>query len=79
MMHDVPIISYGYPDYHWITKDLRILTQLNGYIDNLNWFDKERSRNFLCWYINEYLCYDIPSTINRITQLLQEIDGKHHS
>ena len=29
MMHDVPIISYGYPEYHWITKDLRILTEKN--------------------------------------------------
>ena len=79
MMHDVPIISYGYPDYHWITKDLRILTQLNSYIDNLNWFDKNMSRQFLTWYIYDYLCYDIPSTINRITQLLQETDGSHHS
>lgn len=79
MMHDVPIISYGYPDYHWITKDLRILTSLKEYINDLSWFNKEKSRRFLCWYINEYLCYDIPSTMNRITQLLQETDGNHHS
>ena len=79
MMHDVPIISYGYPDYHWITKDLRILTSLKEYINDLSWFNKEKSRRFRCWYINEYLCYDIPSTMNRITQLLQETDGNHHS
>jgi hypothetical protein len=70
MMHDVPIISYGYPDYHWITKDLRILTQLNECIDNMNWFNKKLSRQFLIWYVNDYLCYDIPSTMKRLEELV---------
>jgi len=70
MMHDVPIISYGYPDYHWITKDLRILTKLNDYIDDMSWFKKDDSRKFLTWYIYDYLCYDIPSTVNRLQELI---------
>ena len=70
MMHDVPIISYGYPDYHWITKDLRILTEINNYVDDLSWFDIEDSRKFLYWYIFDYLCYDINSTVNRLQQLI---------
>jgi len=70
MMHDVPIISYGYPDYHWITKDLRILTEINNYIDDLSWFNIEESRKFLYWYIFDYLCYDIDSTVNRLKQLI---------
>ena len=70
MMHDVPIISHGYPDYHWITKDMRILTRLNGYIDNLSWFDKRQSREFLCWYVFRYLCSDIPTTTKRLEELL---------
>ena len=70
MMHDVPIISYGYPDYHWITKDLRILTRLNNYIDNLQWFNKKQSRDFLCWYVFNYLCTDVESTVERLEELL---------
>ena len=70
MMHDVPIISYGYPDYHWITKDLRILTELRGYIKDLSWFSKEDSRCFLLWYIYSYLCNDELSTYNRLGELL---------
>ena len=70
MMHDVPIISYGYPDYHWITKDLRILTTLRNSIDDISWFNKEKSRRFLCWYIFEYLCSDIPTTMNRLEELI---------
>lgn len=70
MMHDVPIISYGYPDYHWITKDLRILTTLRNSIDDLSWFKKEKSRRFLCWYVFEYLCSDIPTTMNRLEELI---------
>ena len=72
MMHDVPIISYGYPDYHWITKDLRILTRLNEYVDNLGWFNVSSSRKFLLWYINDYLCSDIPSTGRRLERLLSD-------
>ena len=70
MMHDIPIISYGYPDYHWITKDLRILTRLNEYVDNTSWFNVSTSRKFLTWYIFDYLCCDIPSTMKRLEELL---------
>ena len=74
MMHDVPIISYGYPDYHWVTQDLRILTELKGYIDDLDtihpWFDLEQQRQFMTWYIFDYLCNDIPTTITRLNNLL---------
>ena len=70
MMHDVPIISYGYPDYHWITNDLRILTKLRNSVDDLSWFNKEKSRRFLCWYVFDYLCYDIPTTMRRLEEIL---------
>jgi len=70
MMHDVPIISYGYPDYHWITNDLRILTKLRNSVDDLTWFNKEKSRRFLCWYVFDYLCYDIPTTMRRLEEIL---------
>ena len=70
MMHDVPIISYGYPEYHWITKDLRILTELKGYIADMTWFDKELSRKYLMWYINWYLCHDVKTTQRRVEELL---------
>ncbi len=69
-MHGVPIISYGYPDYHWITKDLRILTKLDEYINDLSWFNKTKSNEFICWYIFHYLCCDVPSTVNRLEELL---------
>lgn len=70
MMHDVPIISHGYPDYHWITKDLRILTELKGYIKDISWYNQTASRKFLSWYIYDYLCYDIPSTYKRLGEIL---------
>jgi len=72
MMHDVPIISFGYPEYHWVTKDLRHLPTLKGYINNLSWWSKDNSRKFLFWYITEYLCYDQQSTTKRIKELLND-------
>lgn len=71
MMHNVPIISYGYPEYHWITFDLRILTQLNNAIDNIeDWFWPEAQTKFLHWYVFEYLCCDIDTTIRRLKELI---------
>lgn len=69
-MHDVPMISYGYPEYHWITKDLRHLSQLKSYVRDLSWFDIERSRSFIAWYCQQYQCYDYESTLKRIKELL---------
>ena len=71
MMHDVPMITYGYPDYHWVTQDMRSLTQLRGMINTVdNWYDKELTRRFLCYYVFEYLCSDIDTTMNRLKELL---------
>ena len=70
MMHDVPIISYGYPEYHWITKDLRHLSQLKMFVENLSWFDKHKSRSFIAWYCQQYQCYDYESTLRRLKKLL---------
>lgn len=70
IMHDVPIISYGAPEYRWITKDLRCLTNLNLYIENLSWFNRDESRSWLTWYCKRYQCYDLESTKNRIQEIL---------
>ena len=66
MMHDVPIISYGYPEYHWVTKKLQSLTQLPYLVKDTHWYDSGYAINFVCWYINHYLCRDINTTRNRL-------------
>ena len=73
MMHDVPMITHGYPEYHWVSKDLRHLNMLNDYIEDLSWFNKEQSRQWLTWYCTQYLCYDKDSTLKRIKEI---INGK---
>jgi CDP-glycerol glycerophosphotransferase (TagB/SpsB family) len=71
MMHDVPMITYGYPDYHWVSQDMRSLTQLRGMIETVdNWHDIQLARRFLCYYVFEYLCSDIDTTMNRLKELL---------
>lgn len=70
MLHSVPIISYGYPEYHWITKDLRHVCALNPSINDMSWFDVEKARSFIAWYCEEYMCYDYDSTVRRLKQLL---------
>jgi len=70
MMHEVPMITYGHPDYHWVTKDMRSPVQLRGFINDLSWYDKELTRKFMCYYIFEYLCSDIDTTMNRLQELL---------
>ena len=70
LMHEVPIISYGWPEYHWATQKLQTLTQLKNLVNDLSWHQKDYARQFIEWYINKYLCHDIISTENRLKELL---------
>lgn len=70
LMHGVPIISYGWPEYHWATKKLQSLTQLSNLVTDLTWHDPLYCNRFIEWYINHYLCTDINSTVKRLKQLI---------
>jgi len=71
LMHSVPIISYGWPEYHWVTKKLQVLPQLPRLVKDLSWYQKEYADNFISWYIHEYLCYDVNSTERRLKEILE--------
>jgi hypothetical protein len=70
LLYDVPVISYGYPEYHWVTYDLRHLTELRNAITNLSWHNKIKSRKWLTWYCSKYLCYDYDSTVARLLNII---------
>lgn len=70
MMYDVPMITFGCPEYRWVSKELRHIVNLNIYKNDLSWFDKELSRKFLVWYIRDWLCYDVKSTKRRLKEVL---------
>jgi hypothetical protein len=70
LMHQVPIISYGWPEYHWVTKKLKSLTELRGLVSNTSWHHKDRAKKFIYWYIHDYLCYDLHSTKRRLKECL---------
>jgi hypothetical protein len=66
MLYSIPIISYGFPEYHWITRELRHLVNINNYIEDLSWFSLEGSKKFTIWYLRDYLCSNLKSTVNRL-------------
>lgn len=70
MMYDVPMITFGCPEYRWVCKELRQIVDLNKFKNDLSWFNKELSRKFLVWYTRDWLCYDKTSTIKRLKQIL---------
>jgi len=70
LMHQIPIISYGWPEYHWVTKKLQVLPQLPGLIKNLSWHNVDSANKFIYWYIHDYLCYDLDSTKRRLKECL---------
>lgn len=71
LMHEVPIISYGWPEYHWVTKKLQTLPQLKTLIeDPTQWHKRRAAKQFIYWYINDYLCYDVESTKKRIDGII---------
>ena len=69
MMHSVPTISYGWPEYHWVTQKLQTLSQLNDLL-KLDWYSPTEQEMFLHWYINRYLCKDVESTTHRLSNIL---------
>lgn len=69
-LYDVPMITYGFPEYHWITFDLRHLQQLPKAVEDLSWFDVKLSRAWITWFCTEYQCYNYTSTLNRLKKLL---------
>jgi len=69
MMHHKPIISWGYPEYHWITYDLRHLVDLQRAI-KLDWFNREESDKFLYWYMEEYCYYNQETCDRRVKDLI---------
>lgn len=70
MMYDIPMITFGCPEYRWIAKELRHLVNINNYKNDLSWFNKELSRKFLVWYVRDWLCYDVESTKRRLKEIL---------
>ena len=70
LMHNVPIISYGYPEYHWVTKDLRHAINLTKYTKDLSWYNEHEAKSWMAWYATDYLCTDFKSTLHRLKQLI---------
>jgi len=72
MMHKKPIISFGFPAYHWVAYDLRHLSDLIRAI-KLDWFDLNKQNKFLYWYLEKYCFYNQQTAIRRVKELL---DGR---
>ena len=70
LMHEVPLISYGWPEYHWATAKLQTLPQLEYLVRSLEWYNPTYAKDFIEWYINHYLCSDINSTIKRLKDII---------
>jgi len=71
MLHKKPIISWGFPEYHWATYDLRHLCDLPRAL-TLDWFDADEVAKFICWYAEHYCIYDYNSAVRRVGELLGE-------
>jgi len=71
MMQGKPIISWGVPEYHWVTYPLRHLCDLRRAVLSINdWFDAELQYKWLGWYCYEYTIRDIPSAGRRVRELV---------
>lgn len=70
LIHQVPVISYGLPEYHWVTKDMRHLNMLSNYIEDMSWYNQDLSNKWVAWYCTEYQCKDLNSTVKRLKEVL---------
>ncbi len=69
MMHHKPMITWGYPEYHWVTYDLRHLADLIKAI-RLGWFYSKGQDKFLYWYMEKYCFYNQETCDRRVRELL---------
>lgn len=72
MMHHKPMITWGFPEYHWVTYDLRHLAELNDAV-KLDWFDSDKQDKFLYWYMEKYCYFDQLTANRRVKELLENI------
>jgi len=69
MMHHKPMVTWGYPEYHWVTYDLRHLADIKRTL-SLDWFDRNKQDKFLHWYTEKYCYCDRESCANRVADIL---------
>lgn len=71
MMHHKPIISWGFPEYHWVTYDLRLLCDMCRAV-KLDWFNPRAQDAFLYWYMEKYCFYNQDTANRRVKEMLNE-------
>ena len=72
MMHSKPMVSFCYPEYHWITYDLRKVCDISNAIKVEEWFNPDLSDRFLYWFSEKYCYYDLDTARKRVDDLLEE-------
>jgi hypothetical protein len=70
MMYNKPIISWGNPEYHWVTYKLVHLADMVRAVKVHEWFDEFKQQQFLYWYTQHYCYYDNESCERRLKQLI---------
>jgi len=73
LMHKVPVISYGRPEYRYATKELLHAAHLPQLINDLNiWYNPLVAQSWLYWYLENYVCSSLDSTEKRLDTILLE-------
>jgi hypothetical protein len=77
LMHLVPVISWGYPEYHWAGYDLRHLCDMPRALDVDRWYDQDYAARWLWWYLRRYAVSGPESARARVRELLEVARGRH--
>jgi hypothetical protein len=72
LLRDKPVISWGYPEYHWATFDLRHLCDMQRAL-RLDWYSQKKARQYMCWFLRDFCYYNQASANRRVGQLLGAI------
>ena len=75
MFHDKPVIAWGYPQYHWVSYDLRHLCDLRTALD-LQWYNRDDARRWVYWYLKRFTFWDLRSAQRRVDDLLGVNDAQ---
>ena len=73
LLHKKPIISWGFPEYHWVTYDLRHACDMERAL-SLEWVNQQAADRFTYWYVTQYCLYSYESAVRRVSELLDKLN-----
>lgn len=71
LLHHKPIITWDYPEYHWVSYDLRLLADLERALNIDEWYNRRLADKWIYWYMQKYSFRDLEGARRRVREIIR--------